>query len=250
MNIYKIALPLLLVLAACSGPKDTPLPRDLEKLDSLTPTLEKLTTEERELVGGYILRIGVGSKLKGVFGGEEGPGIPEGMTIGKAIEEQRKFKADLAIKEAKQQALQAKLASEREAAVKPLREAVTVTLVSKKTVPEYGYSGMLTDEHLQVVFGYQNNTGKDIAGVKGHISIKDLFGEQISGFLVSNDDTLKAGESITWTGSRSVKYGMNKEGDRKLGGLEASKYTVVWEPWMVVFADGTKLADPDKQVSE
>ena len=45
MNIYKIALPLLLVLAACSGPKDTPLPRDLEKLDSLTPTLEKLTTE-------------------------------------------------------------------------------------------------------------------------------------------------------------------------------------------------------------
>lgn len=249
MNVYKIALPLLFVLAACSGPKDAPLPRDLEKLDSLKPVFEKLTPEERELVGGYIMRIGVGSKLKGVFGGEEGPGIPEGMTIGKAIEEQRKFKADLAIEEAKQQAIQAKLAAEREAALKPLREAVTVTLVSKKVVPEY-YSGYLTDQFLEVVFGYQNNTSKDIAGVKGHVSIRDIFGEQVSGFLVSNDDTLKAGESVTWTGSRSVKYGMNKEGDRKLGGLEASKYTVVWEPWMIMFADGTKLADPDKDVSE
>lgn len=246
MNINKIALPLLLVLAACSGPKDTPLPRDLEKLDSLKPVLEKLTPEERELAAGYIMRVGVGSELKGVFGGEKGPGIPEGMTVGKAIEEQRKFKADLAIEEAKQQALQAKLAAEREAAMKPLREAVTVTLVSKKVVPEYGYSGMLMDENLNVVFGYQNNTGKDIAGVKGHISIKDLFGEQISGFLVSNDDTLKAGESITWTGSRSVKYGVNENGDRKLADLDPSKYKVVWEPWMVVFADGTKLADPDK----
>lgn len=250
MNINKIALPLLLVLAACSGPKDTPLPRDLEKLDSLKPVLEKLTPEERELAAGYIMRVGVGSELKGVFGGEKGPGIPEGMTVGKAIEEQRKFKADLAIEEAKQQALQAKLAAEREAAMKPLREAVTVTLVSKKVVPEYGYSGMLMDENLNVVFGYQNNTGKDIAGVKGHISIKDLFGEQISGFLVSNDDTLKAGESITWTGSRSVKYGVNENGDRKLADLDPSKYKVVWEPWMIVFADGTKLADPDKDVSE
>lgn len=250
MNINKIALPLLLVLAACSGPKDTPLPRDLEKLDSLKPALEKLTPEERELAAGYIMRVGVGSKLKGAFGGEEGPGIPVGMTVGKAIEEQRKFKADLAIEEAKQQALQAKLAAEREAALKPLREAVTVTLVSKKVVPEYGYSGMLMDENLNVVFGYQNNTGKDIAGVKGHISIKDLFGEQISGFLVSNDDTLKAGESITWTGSRSVKYGVNENGDRKLADLDPSKYKVVWEPWMIVFADGTKLADPDKDVSE
>lgn len=246
----RIILPLLLVLAACSGPKDTPLPRDLEKLDSLKPVLEKLTPEERELAAGYIMRVGVGSELKGVFGGEKGPGIPEGMTVGKAIEEQRKFKADLAIEEAKQQALQAKLAAEREAALKPLREAVTVTLVSKKVVPEYGYSGTLMDEHLNVVFGYQNNTGKDIAGVKGYISVKDLFGEEISGFLVSNDSTIKAGDSATWSGSRSVKYGPNENGDRKLADLEQSKYTVAWEPRMVVFTDGTKLADPDKLVSE
>lgn len=247
MNIRKTALPLLLVLAACSGPKDAPLPRDLEKLDSIKPMIEKLTPEERELVGGYIMRVGVGAKLAGAFGGEEGPGIPEGMTIGKAIEEQRKFKADRALEEAKQQALEAKIKAEREAVLKPLREAVTVTLVSKKVVPEYGYSGILMDENLKVVFGYQNNTGKDIAGVKGYISVKDLFGEEISGFLVANDDTIKAGQSATWTGSRSVKYAVGDNKDRKLAGLEPDKYKVVWEPWMVVFADGTKLADPDKQ---
>lgn len=244
MNAYKIVLPLLLVLVACSGPKDTPLPHDLEKLDSLKPALEKLTPEERELAAGYIMRVGLGAKMTGIFGGKEGPGIPDGMTIGKAIEEQRKFKADAALEEAKQQALQAKLQAEREAAMKPLREAVTVTLVSKKIVPEYSY-GTLMDENLEVVFGYQNNTDKDIAGVKGYISVRDLFGDELSGFLVSNDDTIKAHQSAAWTGSRSVKYALGDNKDRKLATLDPDKYKVVWEPRVVVFTDGTKLVDPD-----
>lgn len=244
MRAYHWALPLLLVLASCSGPKDTPLPRDIDKLDSIKPVLEKLTPEERELAAGYIMRIAVGSKLMGVLGGKEGPGIPEGMTLGKAIEAQRQFKAEAALEEAKQQALQVKLQAEREAALKPLREAVTVTLVSKKIEPEYMY-GTLMDEKLEVVFGYQNNTNKDIAGVKGHISVRDLFGDEISGFMVSNDDTIKAGQSVTWTGSRSVKYSFSDNKDRKLAELSDDKYKLVWEPRMVVFTDRTKLEAPE-----
>lgn len=233
-----------IVIAACSGPKDTPLPRELDKMDTIKPAMEKLTAEERELAAGYIMRHTIGAKLGGLFGGKEGPGIPEGMTIGKAIEEQRKFKADAAIEEAKQQALKAKLQAEREAAQKQMREAVTVTLVSKKLAVEHGYSGIVTDENLQVVFGYKNNTDKEVAGVKGYVSVKDLFGEEISGFLISNDTTIPAGQSTTWTGSRSVRFSLGKNKDRKLAELGDDKYSVVWEPEMIVFKDGTKLTAP------
>lgn len=243
MRILIILLSSIL-LVACSGPKDTPLPRDLDKMDTIKPAMEKLTPEERELAAGYIMRHTIGAKLGGLFGGKEGPGIPDGMTIGKAIEEQRKFKADAAIEEAKQQALKAKLQAEREAAQKQMREAVTVTLVSKKLDTESGYSGIITDENLQIVFGYKNNTDKDVAGVKGYVSVKDLFGEEISGFLISNDNTIPAGQSATWTGSRSVRFALGDNKDRKLAELGEDKYKVVWEPEMIVFKDGTKITAP------
>jgi hypothetical protein len=232
-------------LVACSGPKDTPLPHDLDKMDSIKSSMEKLTPEERELAAGYITRLTIGAKLGGLFGGKEGPGIPEGMTLGKAIEEQRKFKADAALEEAKQQALKEKLQAEREAALKPMREAITVTLVSKGIETERGYSGIVMDENLKVTFGYKNNSGKDVSGVKGRVSVKDLFGDEISAFQISNDSTIKAGQTATWAGSRSVRFSMGSNNDRKLAELGDDKFKVVWEPQVIVFADGTKLAAPE-----
>lgn len=245
MRRLTLLIAALLVIAGCGGPKDTPLPRELDKLDTIKPAMDKLTEDERMMAAGYIMRHTLVAKMKGLFGGQEGPGIPEGMTLGKAIDEQRAFLAKQAAEEANQKALKEKLVAERIAAMKPMQEAVTVTLVSRKLKPEYGYGGSLLDEHLVVVFGYKNNTAKDIAGVKGHISVKDLFGDEISGFLVSNDTTIKAGDSITWSGSRSVKYPRGTNKDRKLAELEDDKFKLVWEPQMVVFKDGSKLTVPD-----
>lgn len=242
---------LLLVLGAvalmgCSNPKDTPLPADLAKMESLKPALEKLTQEERELVAAYVVRQTMGAALGGLLGGKPSAGIPEGMTIGKAIDDQRKFAAEAKAEEARQQALKAKLAAEREAALKPMLEAVTVTLVSKKLAEERGYSGMVMDEKLEVTFGYKNNTIKDISGVKGRVVVKDLFGDEISGFQISNDATIKAGATTTWTGSRSLRFSLGGNKDRKLAELPDDKFKVHWEPQVIVFADGTKLAVPDK----
>ena len=245
MRVSLTVLVFSMLLAACSGPKDTPLPRELDKIESIKPAMEKLTPEERELATGYIMRHTIGAKLGGLFGGKEGPGIPEGLTLGKAIEEQRTFKADAALEEAKQQALKVKLQAEREAALKPMREAITVTLVSKKIATTRGYSGMVMDENLEVIFGYKNNSDKDISGVKGRISVKDLFGDEISAFQISNDSTIKAGQSITWTGSRSVRFSMGSNKDRKLAELPDDKFKIVWEPQAIVFVDGTKLAVPE-----
>lgn len=245
MRSNLLLLASLIVLSACSGPKDTPLPNDLGKMESIKPAMEKLTSEERELVAGYIMRHTIGAKLGALFSGKEVPGIPEGMTLGKAIEEQRKFKADSALEGAKQQALKAKLQAEKEAAIKPMVEAVTVTLVSKQIDTERGHSGMVMDENLTVTFGYKNNTEKDISGVKGRISVKDLFGDEISAFQISNDSTIKAGQAATWTGSRSIRFSMGSNKDRKLAELGDDKFKVVWEPQAIVFADGTKLTLPE-----
>jgi len=245
MRVSLVVLVCSILLVACSGPKDTPLPRDLDKIESIKASMEKLTPDERELAAGYIMRHTIGAKLGGLFGGKEGPGIPEGMTLGKAIDEQRKFKADVALEEAKQQALKVKLEAEREAALKPMREAITVTLVSKKIATERGYSGMVMDENLEVTFGYKNNTDKDVSGVKGRISTKDLFGDEISAFQISNDSTIKAGQTATWSGSRSVRFSMGSNKDRKLAELGDDKFKVVWEPQAIVFSDGTKLAVPE-----
>lgn len=245
MRVSLVVLVCSILLAACSGPKDTPLPRDLDKMESIKASMEKLTPEERELAAGYIMRHTIGAKLGGLFGGKEGPGIPEGMTLGKAIDEQRKFKADAALEEAKQQALKAKLEAEREAALKPMREAITVTLVSKKLATERGYSGMVMDENLEVTFGYKNNTDKDVSGVKGRVSVNDLFGDEISAFQISNDSTIKAGQTATWSGSRSVRFSMGSNKDRKLAELGDDKFKVVWKPQAIVFSDGTKLVVPD-----
>lgn len=233
------------VLIACGNPKDTAIPRDVTKLETIKPALDKLTQEERELVTAYIVRQELAAKLGGLFGGKAGPGISEGMTIGKALEEQRKFVADAKAEEARQQALKEKLAAEREAALKPMREAVTVTLVSKRVSEDRGMSGMVLDEKLEVTFGYSNNSSKDIAGVKGRVTVKDMFGDEISAFQISNDNTIKAGASSTWTGSRSLRFYMGGNKDRKLAELPDDKYKVDWDPQVIVFSDGTRLASPD-----
>lgn len=244
----RLVIPLLVIaLAGCSGVKGTRIPQDLDKLESIKPAMEKLTAEERELVATYIMRHAIGAKLGGLFGGKTlpGAGIPEGMTIGKAIDEQRKIKAEEAIEEAKQQALKAKLQAERDVAMKAMREAITVSLVSKKMETERGYSGIVMDEKLKITFGYKNNSEKDIVGVKGMVSVKDLFGDSISDFQISNDTTIKAGQSATWTGSRTVKFAVGHNDDRKLAGLEDDKFKVIWQPQVVVFRDGTKLTAPE-----
>lgn len=228
-----------LFLMGCDSPKETVIPRDIEKLQAIQPALEKLTTEERELVTGYILRQTMSQKLGGLFGGQPGPGIPEGLTIGKAIEEQRKFVAEQKLEEAKQVALAAKLKAERDAALQRMRQAVTVTLVSKE-ISSKGF-----DDLLVVVFGYQNNGEKDIAGVKGLITFRDLFGDKISEFLVSNDTTIKSGQTVTWKGARSLQFSLGDNKDRKLGELASDKFKLHWEPRVIVFSDGNKLTLPE-----
>jgi hypothetical protein len=234
----------ILIMSGCSNPKSVVLPTQLDKMDTIKTQMEKLTPEERELVAGYIMRHTIGSKLSGLLGGKEVPGIPEGMTLGKAIDEQRKFKAEVQEEELKQAMLKAKLKAAQDAALSKMRDAVTATIISKAVDTERGYSGMALDEKIVVKFGFKNNTDKDMAGIKGTVDVNDLFDDELCGFSISYDKTIRAGETATWMGSRSIRFGMNSSKDRKFGEMEEGKYKVLWKPEIIVFADGSKLTLP------
>ena len=91
VKIYSI-LCLALLLAACSGdPHDTRVPADISKWsNSVKPSLQKLTPEERVLFSQYAVRHISGAAGAGLIGDKPDP-IPDDMTIGKAIEDQRNY---------------------------------------------------------------------------------------------------------------------------------------------------------------
>lgn len=231
---------LSILAVACSDPKSTKLPLEMEKWDSIKPKLEKLSEDEKGLFTGYAMR----KAMKGsIFATQSG--TTEATTIGEAIEAQRKFIAESKAKEATQKAEMVKILAESEAAEKAMREFVSVGLAGKKIQVERGVSGMELDRKLIIAFVFKNNSTKKIAGVKGRIVIKDLFGDEISGFQISNDETIEVGGRTTWEGERSVKYAIGSSNkDEKFAELADDKFTLEWKPQVIVFSDGTKVDAP------
>ncbi len=240
---YFIIVALVVAIAACSNPKATIVPTSLEKMEAIKPAVDQLSAEDRELFGNYLARHAIGNAMNGVFGIKLET-IPDGITIGKAIEEQREFVQKRQAAEKEERVLQAKLAGEVEKAMDAMRKAVSVTLLSKNIKTEYGRSGIVMDEILLVSFGYKNNTEKEIAGVKGTIEIADQFGDHLTGFNVSNDESIAPGHIVVWAGGRSVRYSLSEDKDRKFEALPDEKYRVIWKPRMIVFADGSKIVAP------
>jgi len=220
----------LIAVVTRSNPRYTVIPANATSVDSVSEAVKRLSPEDRELFAGYFARHLIASRMGGMPGSKAAP-IPEGTTIGYAIKEQRAFVTNASIQEAE--------------AINLMRSAVAVTLVSKEIVSVTGSSGVETDRKLQVVFAYRNNTEKAVVGLEGTANVKDLSGAEISGFAISNGRSIAPGATITWTGSRSVEFGANSASAEKLGNLQDDKYRMIWNPKIVVFADGTKLTGPD-----
>jgi hypothetical protein len=95
MKRYFVLL-FVIVLGACSKPIDTIVPTAIDKMESIKPQIEKLTPEEKDLFLSYLADHNT---------------IPEGLTIGKAIDEERGI---IKKKASELKALQEKLRSLKE----------------------------------------------------------------------------------------------------------------------------------------
>ena len=90
MRIFSIFC-FALLLVACGDPHDTKVPADISKWSStVKPALQKLTPDEQVLFTQYVRRHTIGADQGELIGDKADP-IPDGMTIGKAIEDQRNY---------------------------------------------------------------------------------------------------------------------------------------------------------------
>lgn len=233
-----VLLVIAVLLSACSNPKDTPLPTSFDKMESIKPQLDKLTSEERELFAKYYLRHTVGAAMGGLFGVKEDP-IPEGMTIGKAIDEQRDYAAKAKIKEDEAKALQEKVAAERKAKQEEFAKLITVAVVNKKNVmQEYGRRFVALD------VAFENKSDKDIAGVKGVLKITDMFDDKIVNLRWSNDKGVKAKQTMVERGS-GMDINQFMDEHMKLWNADFEKLKSTFEVSTIVFKDGTKIDSPE-----
>jgi hypothetical protein len=82
---------LLALLAACGNPLDVPLPKDAARadifgrnIDKLAPHIDRLSPEDRAMFATYMTRYMADERTA-----RPARDIPAGMTIGKAIAEER-----------------------------------------------------------------------------------------------------------------------------------------------------------------
>lgn len=101
MKIFSVFC-LALLLVACGDPHDTKVPAEISKWrDTVKPSLQKLAPDEQALFAQYVRRHTILADEVGLHGDKADP-IPEGMTIGKAIAEQRSYIALQQAKESKE----------------------------------------------------------------------------------------------------------------------------------------------------
>lgn len=232
--INNIKLPFLILfmafLVSCTKAKDTVIPTDMSKWDTeLKPSVEKLSDEDKGLFAAYMMR----AKMGEAFGGK----AEEGLTIGKAIENQKAWKAERDKKDQEAQLLKEKLEKEQLALQKQVDEMLTVTVLKMGLEKE----SFQTNQIIRL--GFKNNGTKDISGIKGTMHFIDMFDKEIGSIGFSFTDGIKAGATAKWSGSRHYNQFIDEH--RALAGVEEGKYTTRFKPTMIVFKDGTKLALPE-----
>lgn len=230
----KKALLILVIagLTACTDPKSTIISTADSDKEKMQEVMKKLSDEERQLVAAYMMRTLVSGAMSGKAD------LPIGVTVGDAIKQQKEWIDEQKKKEAEQAALKAKLAAEAEAFRREVESAVTVTVIEKSVLPKDIYRSRYSD--IQVIkLGFENKSGKDIAGIEGELAFYDIFDKEVGSINFSYDDGIKAGATSKWTGTRDINEFRREH--RALANLEEGKYTTKFKPETIVFADGTKL---------
>jgi hypothetical protein len=233
-----ILLVLPLMLAACSRPKSLVIPTDSSKWSSLADQTKDLESEDKRLLGAYLVRAAAREALA------HEQGVPPGTTVGEAIYE-RDFEAKQKVEEAQAEALKARALAEHNAAIAHMKHLVTFAMVSKTYVPKNIYAERFNDR-VTFVIAIKNNSPKNIAGVKGVIVFQDMFGSPIKRMNLSLDESIPArGEKIFDRYYMDVNQFESE--DQKLAGTDLQKMKVIFEPEMIVFADGSKETAPEAQ---
>ena len=234
---FRIALIAIFAITqlACSNPHNAEIPSDISNLDELKPIIQKLPEEEKKLLTAYLIRM----KMSEAFGGGQ---RNIGLTVGTAISEQKKWIEEQKAKEAEAKALKEKVEKERAALKKKVEETLTVAVIELE-LQKADYRAGIYQDYQKVKIALQNKGAKDIKGVQGDIKFIDIFDKVVGTISFGYDDGIAVGQTKTWVGAR--KYNQFLDEDKAIANLEEGKYTIRFEPTIIIFSDDTKLKIPE-----
>lgn len=229
----------VLVLSACTKPADVVIPSDTAAWDKeLAPVIKKLGADDQKLLQGYLMRVKLSESLSATLGkGFEG--IPLGTTVGKAIEEQRQWVQEQALKAAQEKALKERLAQEARAARAALNDAVAVVLVLKQQVPAEPRAGRFSAQQ-RFSIGVTNRSTKTISGVSGTLRFVDRFDVEVGAVSFRMNEEIRPGFDATWDGVRDYNQFIREH--KAVWNLSDGEYTTRFEPDVILFADGSRLS--------
>jgi len=235
-----LMLSFIALLAACSNPHDTPLPKDLAGMESIKPVLDKLNSEEKEMLGGYVVRQTIGASLGAAFGVKTGP-IPADMTIGKAIADQREFIRKQRAEEEQQKIAREKAEAERKTLAEQIKQIIGARLAAVSLHKATFRDG---DVHSRInfTFEFENKGLKDITGIKGIATFRDRFGDAISMVPFKMEQSVPVGQTVKVRLAKD--YNQFSDTDRKLSSLDAQTVTFELSPEVVLFKDGSRFDVP------
>jgi hypothetical protein len=224
----------LVALAACGGGiKDAPL---TEHTMERVRDSKDLTETDRTLLAGYMARTAWDRMQKG---GDTTPEFfDENVTVGEAIESQRRWAAQDSARRAGERRQADEARQRREADLARARSAASVTVTGKRQQPEDPQAGRFS-HHAVLTVAVANTGDRAITGIKGRLVVRDLFDDDVIALQFKHDDPLAPGARAT--GERFYEINRYIDEQTRLYGMEMEKLRFTWEPQTILFADGSKL---------
>ncbi|AIR87763.1 hypothetical protein [Pseudomonas cremoricolorata] len=227
-----------LLIAGCSDPKQAKLPANMAEWSEdqgLKDALSKLSDGEKKLFIGYATRLALAS----AFGGNKA--VSE-MTIDDALKSQQAWLDEKAAEQEKQRLLTEQVEQQQLAALKEMNATLTVSLVELKLNPK-DYEQRKYSDYFTISLAFKNNTSEALAGVKGTVVLKDMFGDIIKRIRLADDVQIDAGQNYLYQGT--MDFNQFKDSDTKLASSNAAKLQFEWEPDTYIFVNGKKQIMPN-----
>lgn len=222
---------LLVFALGCSVKRERVTAENVDAIASKVGADDGVTQEERQLFAGYLVR----SRLAGVLGGTA---PPLNLTVGEAIDAQRRFVAERRAAEARERAEAQRVEQQRQAEIQAIRSTVSAQV----TAIEYQAAEPMArqyEDYLHFRIHVRNQGTRALRGVRGVFVFHNTFGQVVARVNANVERDLAPSSEEDLALSKTYNQFMDE--DRALRGFDLTRGRAEWEPEQVVFADGTQI---------